>query len=85
MLTLNDRIRALRGLIRIDRRAPDAEAKVTKAETLVQRLDHGLDVNAAYLALTTPTAAQTAAQVKALTREVSALIRLARANLNSTD
>lgn len=41
--------------------------------------------NIAYLALSTPTAAQVAAQVQALTRQVDALIRLAANQLAATD
>jgi len=43
--------------------------------TIEDRLRQALDGNATYLAIATPTAAQTTAQAKALTRQVSALIR----------
>jgi hypothetical protein len=43
--------------------------------TIEDRLRTALAGNATYLALATPTAAQTTAQAKALTRQVSALIR----------
>lgn len=58
----------------------DVEAVPTPAmlneATLLDRAAQALTVNRAFLDLASPTNAQTLAQVKALTRQVSALIRL---------
>ena len=82
-MTLPDRIRTLHRdwRIRIRHDDPTAEAQVVKAEALIDRLDKGLATNQTYLDLATPTAAQTTAHVKALTRQVSAMIRLQRRTL----
>lgn len=48
----------------------------TNRGTLTTRASAALTGNASFLAIATPTAAQVAAQVKALTRQVNALIRL---------
>ena len=52
------------------------------AHTLRDRVAAALATNAAFLAVASPTNAQTLAQVKALTRECSALIRSALAELD---
>lgn len=54
------------------------------AATLTSRAQTALAVNATFLALASPSAAQTLAQVQALTKECSALIRLATSLLDST-
>ncbi len=52
--------------------------------TLRDRATSALATNTTYLALATPTNAQVVAQVKALTQQVNALIRLAVRALDST-
>lgn len=58
---------------------------VQNAATLQQQIGNALANNIAYLAVGTPTAAQVAAQVRALTRQVTALIRLTSGLLDTTD
>lgn len=56
--------------------AASADAAMSNAETIRTRAGAALAVNATYLALPTPNTAQNTAQIKALTRECNALIRL---------
>ena len=54
--------------------------------TLIERkLDAAIDANLAYLALNPPTTAQALAQVQALTRQMTGLLRLQRNRLESAD
>lgn len=46
------------------------------SELLTERISSAIDSNKIYLAITTPTAAQATAQIKALTRQVNAMMRL---------
>ncbi len=55
------------------------------AFTLRDRARTALAANATFLALASPTNAQTVAQVQRLTRECSALIRLLTSALDTTD
>ncbi|MBK6556087.1 MAG: hypothetical protein IPG16_02355 [Comamonadaceae bacterium] len=57
----------------------------TNGAALLAKAATALTNNAAFLAVASPTNAQAVAQVKALTRQVNALIRLARRDLLSTD
>jgi GrpB-like predicted nucleotidyltransferase (UPF0157 family) len=65
-----------------DRRV-QGQAEVTNELSIRDKLRLALAANADYLALTTPTAAQTTVQVKSLTRQVTALIRLANRQLEA--
>ena len=70
--------------------AADADARVaalttTTTESAIRtKALQALTANATFLAIASPTTAQTAAQVKALTRQVSALIRLTTRQLLDT-
>ncbi len=55
------------------------------ADRLRKDVEAALEANRAFLALPNPTPPQTAAQVKALTRECSALIRLLLGRLESRE
>lgn len=59
--------------------------EVANADTLRERAKQALDANKTFLAKTSPTNAEVVAQVKLLTRECSALIRLAIGTLDATD
>ena len=69
--------------------AADADAVVRTADknrgTIEEQAGAALDANTAYLAIATPTNAQVAAQVKALTRQNNKIIRLALGRLDGTD
>ena len=60
------------------------QTATTNAATLRQKAQQALTVNSNFLALASPTNAQTLAQVQALTRECSALIRLVIQQLDTT-
>lgn len=64
--------------------AADA-AEVANAATIRDRAAQALSTNSDFLALASPTNAQTLAQVKALTRQINGLIRLTLGRLDGTD
>lgn len=65
-------------------REPKLTLDETNAATLRGRAGAALDVNAAFLAIPSPTNAQTLTQVQRLTRECTALIRLLLGRLEDT-
>jgi len=67
----------------VDAHVPANEAG--NRATLTQQAKAAMDGNRAYLALGTPTAAQTTVQVKALTAQMTALARLATDQLEDVD
>ncbi len=66
-----------------------SEVPITDAEAnqraMWQAARNALTANRTFLAIATPTNAQTLAQVKALTRQMDALIRLQLNHLDGTD
>lgn len=58
---------------------------VPTSALIERKLDAAIDANLAYLALSPPTTAQSLAQVQALTRQVTAILRLMRNRLDSAD
>lgn len=57
----------------------------TNADTLREQALQAMVNNRTFLALATPTNAQTVAQVKALTRQNNAIIRMLLGHFNGTD
>lgn len=64
---------------------PPPDPVVVNRQTLEERAVAALDVNNTYLARETPTNAQNLAQIRALTRECTALIRLVVGHLDDTE
>lgn len=60
-------------------------ATVSNKSTLTQQAQSALAANRAYLGITSPTNAQVAAQVKALTQQTQALIRFALNQFDGTN
>lgn len=65
--------------------ADAANAAANNGRTIREQAQAALDNNRTFLALTNPTNAQNAAQVKALTRQVNGIIRLVLGKLDGTD
>lgn len=63
---------------------PPAGSPEANAQTLRDKVAQALATNATYLGRANPTAAQTTAQVQALTRQMNALIRLLVVNDTNT-
>ena len=68
-----------------DAQVPDPTPADLNRRTIENQARAALDANRAYVALAAPTAAQTTAQVKALSRQVNGAIRLLVNALDGTD
>lgn len=66
------------------KRTPGSTEQVNRV-TIEARITDALSDNAEYLSITTPTAAQSAAHLKKLTRQVSGLLRLVSGRLDASD
>lgn len=85
-LTTAQQVRAVAvGLLTPAQVSAEARAQVANAATIKTQAQAALTANKAFLAVASPTAAQVSAQVKALTRQNQALIRLALDLLDNTD
>jgi hypothetical protein len=62
-----------------------AENRAGNADDLREQLERALEANREFLSIPNPTPPQTAAQVKALTRDCAALIRLVLGRLETID
>lgn len=69
----------------LDSLAATETQRTVSRSTLVSRADTALTGNKTYLAIASPTNAQVAAQVKTLTQQNSAVIRLLLGRLEATD
>lgn len=56
-----------------------------RVQQLQGRMTQAIAANSTYIALTSPSTAQNAMQIKALTRQVQAMLRLAQGQLNAVD
>lgn len=54
-------------------------------EVIGQRLDAAIDANRTFLVLASPTLAQNAAQIRALTQQINGLLRVVRNRLDAVD
>ncbi len=64
--------------------ADDSDPSVANLQSLQAKAQTALSTNATFLALGSPTNAQTLAQVQALTRQIDAIIRLVGNQFDST-
>jgi len=82
-LTVTDPYIGPDGLVYHNRTLVQSDSDLNRTD-LTAKAVAALAANDAFLAVATPTAAQTTAQVQRLTRECSALIRLTISQLDST-
>lgn len=66
-------------------RTPPPTPEETNRATIEQQAISALTANRSFVAIATPTNAQNAAQIKALSRQVNGLIRMVFARLDGTD
>lgn len=61
------------------------QTAVTNRATLLEQAKAAITVNKTYLALSSPTAAQTTAEVKSLARQMNAIIKIIENDLATTE